>query len=97
MAVAAAETTPLVTAVVMARSMGSAMRAAWEKKMSTQALYVVAPMTMHPAPFAALAGQTMHPATFAALTMHPVMFAVATAPTMPDVAGKAISASQMAI
>ena len=76
-AVAMAETMPLATAVVTARSMASVMRAAREKKMSTRAWYAVVPMTMHPATFAARAGQMMRRA----------MFAVATAPTMPDVAG----------
>ena len=62
--------------MVTARSMASVMRAAWEKKMSTPALYLVAPMTMHPAMYAARAGQMMRPA----------MFAAATAPMMPDAA-----------
>ena len=75
-AVAGAETMPLVTTVVMAPSMVSVMRAAREKKMSTQALYVVVPMTMRRATYAAHAEQTMRRA----------MFAAATAPMMPDVA-----------
>ena len=83
---AAAEMVPLATAVVTARSMASVMRAAWEKKMSTRARYAVVPMTMRRAMCAARAGQTMHPATSGAQTMHRVMFAAATAPTMPDVA-----------
>ena len=88
-AVAGAETMLLVTTVVMAPSMVSVMRAAREKKMSTQALYVVVPMTMRRATYAAHAEQTMRRATYAAhaeQTMRRAMFAAATAPMMLDVA-----------
>ena len=43
----------------------------------------------HLAMCAVLVAQMTHRATFAAQTMRRVMFAVATAPTMPDVAGSA--------